>query len=75
MKNQDQYSGCLIGGGAGDSLGYTAEFFPASWIFAHYGRRCVKICPRYLNIPEQVAKTFEGQGWHSLRTAQTIHIT
>ncbi len=27
MKNLDKYKGCLIGGAAGDALGYAVEFF------------------------------------------------
>ena len=27
MKNLDKYRGCLIGGAAGDALGYAIEFF------------------------------------------------
>lgn len=34
---QDRYRGCLVGGGAGDALGYAVEFFPTERIFAQYG--------------------------------------
>ncbi len=38
MANKlDKYKGCLIGGAAGDALGYAVEFFEASQIFRRYG--------------------------------------
>lgn len=36
-KNLDKFRGCLIGGAAGDALGYTIEFFDENFIFAKYG--------------------------------------
>ena len=39
MKNQDKYRGCLIGGAAGDALGYAVEFSSAKYIFSRYGQR------------------------------------
>ncbi len=37
MKDIDKYRGCLIGGAAGDALGYSVEFLDASAIFSQYG--------------------------------------
>ena len=38
MKERDKYRGCLIGGAAGDALGYAVEFLYASEILARYGK-------------------------------------
>ena len=37
MKDLDKYRGCLIGGAAGDALGYPIEFFDEGFIFQKYG--------------------------------------
>jgi len=37
-KNLDKFRGCLIGGAAGDALGYTVEFMSESFIFAKFGK-------------------------------------
>lgn len=37
MRDIDRFRGCLIGGAAGDALGYAVEFREASDIFADYG--------------------------------------
>ncbi len=39
MRDLDTFKGCLIGGAAGDALGYTVEFMSASSIFHRYGPR------------------------------------
>ena len=36
MKNIDRYRGCLIGGAAGDALGYAIEFYDEGSIFERY---------------------------------------
>lgn len=38
MRNLDKYRGCLIGGAAGDALGYPVEFASERKIFSHYGK-------------------------------------
>ena len=38
MNRQDRYRGCLVGGGAGDALGYAVEFDSEASIFAEFGR-------------------------------------
>lgn len=38
MKNLDKYRGCLIGGAAGDALGYAVEFFDEKSIFQMFGK-------------------------------------
>ena len=37
MKDLDKYRGCLVGGAAGDALGYPIEFFDEEYIFQKYG--------------------------------------
>ena len=37
MRNQDRFRGCLIGGAAGDALGYAVEFLPEYQILHRYG--------------------------------------
>jgi len=37
MKDIDRYRGCLVGGAAGDALGYAVEFMEDSSIFRRYG--------------------------------------
>lgn len=37
MKSIDKYRGCLIGGAAGDALGYAVEFLSEGTIFGRYG--------------------------------------
>ena len=39
MKDINKYRGCLIGGAAGDALGYAVEFLQADQIFKRYGRK------------------------------------
>lgn len=39
MKNLDKYRGCLIGGAAGDALGYAVEFLNEKSIFQEYGEQ------------------------------------
>ena len=37
MRDIKKFKGCLMGGAAGDALGYAVEFLPASSIFQQYG--------------------------------------
>ena len=37
MRNMDRFRGCLIGGAAGDALGYEVEFMPDWEIFEKFG--------------------------------------
>ena len=37
MNRKDRYRGCLVGGGAGDALGYAVEFDSEKTIFSEYG--------------------------------------
>lgn len=37
MKNIDQFRGCLVGGAAGDALGYAVEFMSEKNIISQYG--------------------------------------
>ena len=36
MRDQDRFRGCLIGGAAGDALGYAVEFLREGQIFRRY---------------------------------------
>ena len=38
-KNLDKFRGCLIGGAAGDALGYAVEFLSEPYLFGRYGNR------------------------------------
>ena len=38
MRNIDKFRGCLIGGAAGDALGYAVEFKREDEIFSEYGK-------------------------------------
>ena len=50
MKNLDKYRGCLIGGAAGDALGYAIEFFDEETIFQKFGES---------GIPDKYKKNLE----------------
>ena len=39
MDRRDRFRGCLIGGAAGDALGYTVEFWTESHIFQMFGEK------------------------------------
>lgn len=39
MRSQDRFRGCLIGGAAGDALGYAVEFLSERQIFGKFGER------------------------------------
>ena len=39
MRDLDRFRGCLIGGAAGDALGYEVEFKNEGQIFSRYGER------------------------------------
>lgn len=39
MRNIDKFRGCLIGGAAGDALGYAVEFKREEEIFSEYGKK------------------------------------
>lgn len=39
MRNIDKFRGCLIGGAAGDALGYAVEFKREDEIFSEYGKK------------------------------------
>lgn len=38
MKKLEQYTGCLLGGAAGDALGYEIEFMDEASIFSRFGK-------------------------------------
>ena len=39
QKTIDQIRGCLLGGAAGDALGYPVEFMGEKAIFSRYGKK------------------------------------
>ena len=39
LKSLDKYRGCLIGGAAGDALGYAVEFLSGEQVFKKYGEK------------------------------------
>ena len=39
MRNQDTFRGCLLGGAAGDALGYAVEFESEGRIFSRFGEK------------------------------------
>jgi len=41
-KNLDKFLGCLIGGAAGDALGYAVEFLPEQTIFFDTAKTVLK---------------------------------
>lgn len=41
-RNLDKFRGCLIGGAAGDALGYTVEFLSESFIYARFGEKGIR---------------------------------
>lgn len=42
MRNIDKFRGCLIGGAAGDALGYAVEFKREDEIFAEAQRKMLR---------------------------------
>lgn len=53
MRDIDKYRGCMIGGAAGDALGYAVEFQSENEIFSRYGKN--GICEYELDS-EEVAR-------------------
>ena len=39
MRNINKFRGCLVGGAAGDALGYAVEFLSKDKIFSMYGKQ------------------------------------
>ena len=54
IKNLDRYRGCLVGGAAGDALGYVVEFSGEDAIFSRYGPR--EVCVRNLSELTSIIK-------------------
>lgn len=46
MKNLEQYRGCLIGGAAGDALGYAVEFPGTDAVVKNMGKVAAKTVNR-----------------------------
>ena len=60
-KNLDKFRGCLIGGAAGDALGYAIEFLSESFIFAKFGKEGITDCLLH-----------DGKAWISDDTQMTM---
>lgn len=60
-KNKDKFLGCLIGGAAGDALGYAVEFLSENYIFARFGKSGIT---EYL--------LHDGKAWISDDTQMTM---
>ena len=39
LRDRDKFRGCLVGGAAGDALGYAVEFMREKRIFSTYGEK------------------------------------
>ncbi len=52
MKDLSKYRGCLIGGAAGDALGYPVEFLGEDAIFHRYGRRGIREYSLYKGVAQ-----------------------
>lgn len=52
MKNIDKYRGCLIGGAAGDALGFPIEFMEEGEIFERYGSEGIQAYQLTGNLAE-----------------------
>ena len=50
VKNLEQYRGCLIGGAAGDALGYAVEFPGTDAVVKKYGKSGSKNCELHNGI-------------------------
>ena len=50
MKNLEQYRGCLIGGAAGDALGYAVEFPGTDAAVKKYGKNGITNCEPHNGI-------------------------
>ncbi len=60
MRDLNQFKGCLIGGAAGDALGYAVEFSPASSIFQKYGEHGIteyELCNGVAEISDDTQMT------------------
>lgn len=59
-RNLDKFRGCLIGGAAGDALGYTVEFLSESFIKARFGDRGIteyRLCNGLARISDDTQMT------------------
>lgn len=49
VRDQDKFRGCLIGGAAGDALGYAVEFLREKDTAIRYGKQNISILPTEAN--------------------------
>ena len=68
MGNIDKYRGCLLGGAAGDALGYAIEFDREETIAAHYGSRGI----RDYQLDERGLAPFSDDTQMTLYTANSL---
>lgn len=69
MNRQDRIRGCMIGGAAGDALGYAVEFLPESVIFKKYGMGGIE---RYAKDPVSGLALISDDTQMSLFTADGL---
>lgn len=70
MRNTDKFRGCLIGGAAGDALGYAVAFKREDEIFSEYGKE--GITEYDLILDDDVAEVSDDTQM-TLFTAEGIH--
>ena len=68
MENIDKYRGCLLGGAAGDALGYAIEFDREEAIAARYGSRGI----RDYQLDERGLAPFSDDRQMTLYTANSL---
>lgn len=68
MGNIDKYRGCLLGGAAGDALGYAIEFDREEAIAARYGSRGI----RDYQLDERGLAPFSDDTQMTLYTANSL---
>ena len=68
MGNIDKYRGCLLGGAAGDALGYAIEFDREETIAARYGSRGI----RDYQLDERGLAPFSDDTQMTLYTANSL---
>jgi putative ADP-ribosylglycohydrolase len=68
MENIDKYRGCLLGGAAGDALGYAIEFDREEAIAARYGSRGI----RDYQLDERGLAPFSDDTQMTLYTANSL---
>lgn len=69
MRNIDKFRGCLIGGAAGDALGYAVEFKREDEIFSEYGKEGIT---EYNLLPDDDVAEISDDTQMTLFTAEGL---